>query len=66
MKIEHLAIWVDDLEQMKDWYYQSFKMSASEKYENLTKGFSSYFLSFSAGSRIELSQELLAMDTMKV
>ncbi len=54
MKIEHLAIWVDDLEQMKDWYCQSFKMSAGEKYENLTKGFSSYFLSFSTGSRIEL------------
>lgn len=54
MKIEHLAIWVDDLEQMKDWYSKSFKISAGEKYENLTKGFSSYFLSFSSGSRIEL------------
>lgn len=54
MKIEHLAIWVDNLEQMKDWYCQSFDMSAGEKYENITKGFSSYFLSFSSGARIEL------------
>lgn len=54
MKIEHLAIWVDDLEKMKDWYCQSFLMTSGEKYENRSKGFSSYFLSFSSGARIEL------------
>ena len=54
MKIEHLAIWVDDLDKMKDWYCRSFAMSANEKYENLKKGFNSYFLSFSSGTRIEL------------
>ncbi|WP_057937118.1 VOC family protein [Algoriphagus resistens] len=54
MKIEHLAIWVDDLEKMKDWYRQSFHMTSGEKYENRDKGFSSYFLSFSSGARIEL------------
>lgn len=54
MKIEHLAIWVDDLEQMKDWYCQSFAMIAGDKYENIAKGFSSYFLSFASGTRIEL------------
>ena len=54
MKIEHLAIWVDNLEQMKDWYCQTFDLSAGEKYENPTKGFSSYFLSFASGTRIEL------------
>ena len=53
MKLEHLAIWVDDLEQMKDWYCQSFAMTAGKKYENLGKGFSSYFLSFTTGTRIE-------------
>ena len=54
MKIEHLAIWVDDLKQMKDWYCQSLAMIAGDKYENIAKGFSSYFLSFSSGARIEL------------
>ncbi|MEB2773884.1 VOC family protein [Algoriphagus sp. D3-2-R+10] len=57
MKIEHLAIWVDDLEEMKDWYCDAFDMSASDKYENVTKGFSSYFLSFSPGARIELMKK---------
>lgn len=54
MKIEHLAMWVDDLEKMKDWYSRSFAMTSGEKYENPAKGFSSYFLSFASGSRIEL------------
>ncbi|MEB2778987.1 VOC family protein [Algoriphagus persicinus] len=57
MKLEHLAIWVDDLEHMKDWYCESFYMSSGDKYENLTKGFSSYFLSFSTGARIELMKK---------
>lgn len=57
MKIEHLAIWVDNLEEMKDWYCKSFEMSAGDKYENLTKGFSSYFLSFSTGARLELMKK---------
>lgn len=54
MKIEHLAIWVDDLEHMKDWYCQSFGMLAGEGYENPAKCFRSYFLSFPSGARIEL------------
>lgn len=63
MKIEHLAIWVDKLEQMKDWYCQSFNLSAGEKYINDTKGFSSYFLSFSSGARIELMKGADIKDT---
>tara|TARA_R110002020_G_scaffold321811_3_gene537661 strand:- start:498 stop:884 length:387 start_codon:yes stop_codon:yes gene_type:complete len=54
MKIEHLAIWVDDLEKMKDWYCQSFNLTVGDKYVNSIKGFSFYFLSFSSGTRIEL------------
>lgn len=63
MKIEHLAIWVDDLEHMKDWYCQAFDLSAGEKYENITKGFSSYFLSFSSGTRIELMKRGEILET---
>ncbi|MCE7055437.1 VOC family protein [Algoriphagus sp. AGSA1] len=54
MKIEHLAMWVNDLEEMKNWYCHSFSMTSGEKYQNHAKGFSSYFLSFASGSRIEL------------
>ena len=54
MKIEHLAIWVKDLEKMKDFYTRFFNMNCNDKYVNETKGFSSYFLSFEGGARIEI------------
>lgn len=55
MKIEHLAIWVDDLEVMRQFYCTYFNMSSGEKYTNAAKGFSSYFLSFAdTGARLEL------------
>lgn len=55
MKIEHIAIWTNDLEKMKDFYTKYFNMKSSVKYENLSKQFSSYFLSFnSAETRLEL------------
>lgn len=54
MKLEHLAIWVEDLEKMKAFYCRYFDMISGEKYHNPTKNFSSYFLSFASGARIEL------------
>ncbi len=54
MKIEHLAIWVEDLEMMKDFYCHYFNLSSGEKYHNPIKNFTSYFLSFVSGARIEL------------
>ncbi|MDF2156711.1 VOC family protein [Algoriphagus sp. CAU 1675] len=54
MTIEHLAIWVNDLERIKDFYCNSLGFSAGEKYTNAKKGFSSYFLSTDSGSRLEL------------
>ena len=54
MKIEHLAIWVQDLERMKAFYEKYFQAQAGEKYHNPKKNFTSYFLSFSEGSRLEL------------
>ena len=54
MKIEHIAIWVKDLEAIKDFYCQHFSLTNGPKYTNEKKGFSSYFLSFPEGSRIEL------------
>lgn len=55
MKIEHLAIWTQDLEKVKDFYIKYFNMKCGDKYENIKKHFSSYFLSFrGASTRIEL------------
>lgn len=54
MKIEHLAIWVQDIEQMKNFYSQYFGATAGERYHNPKKNFTSYFLSFDEGCRLEL------------
>lgn len=54
MKIEHIAFWVNDLERIRSFYMQYFNMYCGEKYENKGKAFSSYFLSFGGGARIEI------------
>lgn len=54
MRIEHLAIWVKDLENLKAFYCRYFNMKSGEIYINGKKGFSSYFLSFETGARLEL------------
>jgi lactoylglutathione lyase len=57
MKIEHLAIWVNDLEAQKDFYVKYFQASAGERYFNPKKNFQSYFLSFETGCRLELMRK---------
>jgi lactoylglutathione lyase len=54
MKIEHLAIWVKDLEKTKAFYEKYFQARSGEKYHNPKKQFESYFLSFADGPRLEL------------
>ena len=54
MKIEHIAIWTKDLEKMKKFYLRFFDLNSNEKYYNSKNKFSSYFLSFPTGARIEL------------
>ncbi|MGC4022507.1 MAG: VOC family protein [Cyclobacteriaceae bacterium] len=54
MKIDHIAIWVKDLEKQRSFYEKFFKAKSSEKYVNELKNFHSYFLSFDSGARIEL------------
>lgn len=55
MRIEHLAIWVDDIELMRSFYMNYFCMTSNERYFNPTKKFTSYFLSFPGyNCRLEL------------
>lgn len=54
MKIEHVAFWVNDLERMKEFYEEYFHGKSNEKYHNPSKNFTSYFLKFESGSRLEL------------
>lgn len=54
MRIEHIAIWTDNLESMRDFYVKYFNLKSNKLYVNEKKGFSSYFLSFSDGARLEI------------
>lgn len=54
MRIEHIAIWVKDIESMRDFYCKYFNATSNDKYINSVKGFSSYFLSFESGTRLEI------------
>lgn len=57
MRIEHIALWSNDLEQMKSFYMKYFKGIANDKYTNKMKQFESYFLAFEDGARIELMKK---------
>jgi len=56
-KISHMALYADDLETMKNFYVSIFQAKSSAKYNNQSAGFSSYFLSFSSGVRLELMHD---------
>ena len=54
MNISHIAIWVKDIENIKNFYVKYFNCKCNDKYINNKKGFESYFLSFENGSKIEI------------
>ena len=54
MKLEHVAIWTKDLEAMRSFFETYFGVVAGKRYDNASTGFSSYFLSFDSGSRLEI------------
>jgi lactoylglutathione lyase len=56
MRIEHVALWTTDLERCKRFYASYFGAVAGADYMNPSKGFTSCFLSFTDGARIEVMQ----------
>ena len=53
MRIEHIALWTNDIERCKQFYTSYFGARAGAGYVNAKKGFESCFLSFADGARIE-------------
>ena len=54
MKMEHIAMYVNDLERAKDFFVYYFHATAGERYHNHKTGFQSYFLSFQGECRLEI------------
>ena len=54
MKIEHVALYVNNLENARDFFVKYLDARSNEGYHNPNTNFSSYFLSFDEGARIEI------------
>ena len=50
IKLDHLALYVRELEAAKDFFVQYFQAEASAQYHNPKTDFRSYFLSFGSGA----------------
>lgn len=54
MYIEHIAMYVNDLETTRDFFIKYFNATSNDGYHNRTTDFRSYFLSFDNGARLEI------------
>jgi lactoylglutathione lyase len=54
LRIEHVALWVRDLEIMRQFYVDRLGGQCGPLYRSQRSGLRSYFISFSAGPRVEL------------
>ena len=54
MHIEHIAMYVNDLEATRDFFVKYFNAASNDGYHNKTTDFRSYFLSFDGGARLEI------------
>jgi lactoylglutathione lyase len=56
MRIEHVALWTHDLERLRSFYEANFGGRAGPRYDNPAHQFSSHFIDFGSGARLELMQ----------
>jgi lactoylglutathione lyase len=54
VRIEHIGVWVADLDTVAAFYAKYFGAHVGELYENPRKGFRSRFLTFDSGARLEI------------
>jgi lactoylglutathione lyase len=54
MRIEHVAVYVSDLEKTREFFETYFDGKSGERYHNKNTGFMSYFLSFQDDTRLEI------------
>ena len=54
MKIDHIALYVNDLEKARDFFTTYFGAVANQEYHNINTDFRSYFLRFGNDTRLEI------------
>ena len=65
MRIEHIAMYVHDLEGARNFFVKYFGAVSNDGYHNKTTDFRSYFLTFEDGARLELMHKPRLCDVEK-
>lgn len=65
MRIEHIAMYVNNLETARDFFIKYFNARSNEGYHNKKTDFRSYFLSFDDGARLEIMNKPNMVDPEK-
>lgn len=62
MKIDHIALYSNQIEVIKDFYIRYFGAHSNKLYQNEKTGLRTYFLSFAEGARMEIMTRPGIMD----
>ena len=65
MKIEHIAMYVNDLEEARKFFLKYFGAKSNDGYHNTKTDFRSYFLTFDDGARLEIMNKPEMSDLSK-
>ena len=65
MKIEHIAMYVNEPEACRDFFVKYLGGVSDDGYYNKTTGFRSFFISFSDGARLEIMNKPSLEDPAK-
>ena len=65
MKIEHIAMYVNDLEAARDFFVKYLGGTSNDGYHNKNTDFRSFFISFADGARLELMTKPEIIDAEK-
>lgn len=65
MKIEHVALYVNDLEKARSFFMKYLGAKSNDGYHNPKSDFRSYFLSFDDGPRLEIMHKPGMSDSPK-
>ena len=66
MRIEHIAMYVNNLETARDFFVKYLSGHSNDGYYNEQTGFRSYFISFDDGARLEIMNKPGMQDIEKL
>lgn len=65
MRIEHIAMYVNDLDKARDFFVKYLNGKSNNEYHNEKTDFRSYFISFEDGARLEIMNKPDMVDAEK-